>query len=122
MFDVAGAYGWAEVTIGFDAGWNQTALTGMRDNGSHTVTADEIAAAYDTLLWFTTPYDANVGSAPADAVLSGGDGIDVLYGFAGNDTLSGGAGSDLLVGGTGFDTLTGGDGGDRFVFRSRRRL
>jgi hypothetical protein len=76
----------------------------------------DVAAAYDTLLWFTTPYDPNFNAAPQDIVLSGGNGADILYGHAGNDTLSGWGGNDLLVGGAGNDTLSGGDEGDVAAF------
>ncbi len=80
----------------------------------------DIAPALDTLLWFTRPYDANLGSTPVSLALTGGAGADVLYGFDGNDTLNGAGGNDLLGGGNGADTLTGGSGADRLrLFRLR---
>ena len=115
--DVANAYKWTSATLTFDAGWNQTGLSGTNDDGSHTLAMKDIAAALDTLLWFTTPYDANLGGAPMDMVLTGGANHDDLFGFGGNDTLSGGGNSDILTGGQGNDTLTGGAGDDRFVFK-----
>ena len=118
LFDAASQYGWANATLGFDATWNQTSLTGTNDDGSHTITMGNIAAAFDTALWFVTPYDANFNGTAVDTTLSGGSGIDMLYGHAGNDALSAGGGNDYLNGGTGNDTLTGGAGDDRFVFRT----
>jgi Ca2+-binding RTX toxin-like protein len=118
LYDVDNIYGWANATISFDATWNQTGLTGTRDNGSHTITPGEVAGALDTLLWFTNPYDANFGSAPVDTGLSGGAGNDILYGFAGNDTLDGKGGNDWLFGGRGNDLLMGGGGSDRFYFNA----
>ncbi|MEI9889154.1 MAG: endo alpha-1,4 polygalactosaminidase [Rhizomicrobium sp.] len=116
--DIANQYGWAGLTVTFDSAWNRTGLTGTRDDGTHSVTASDMAVVYDTLLWFATPFDANFNRAPSSVVLSGGSGIDTLYGHAGNDTLSGGAGSDYLNGGRGNDMLAGGDGVDRFAFAS----
>lgn len=116
MFDADNKYSWSSATIFYDSNWNQTSVTGTFDNGATNVAMKDIAAAYDTLLWFTTPYDANFNSSPMDTILSGGSGSDILYGHAGNDTLNAGAGNDLLVGGTGSDTLTGGAGADKFVF------
>jgi hypothetical protein len=108
LYDPNNAYSWANITINYNANWNHTGLTATRDDGSHTVTNADIAAAYDTLTWFPTPFDANWNSAPVDTVLTGGANHDVLYGHAGNDTINGGGGSDILTGGTGNDT---------FVFR-----
>jgi Ca2+-binding RTX toxin-like protein len=88
------------------------------DSGSTSITMKNIAAGLDATGWYTTPYDANIGAAPASVTLTGGTGTDVLYGFGGNDTLNGGAGNDVLVGGLGADTLTGGSGSDRFVYNS----
>ncbi len=116
IYDASNQYTWTNATLTFDANWNQTSLTGTNDNATHTMSMSTIAAALDTLLWFSTPYDANFSSAPVDTVLVGGYGIDMLYGHAGNDTLNGGGGNDLLVGGRGNDMLTGGDGDDQFVF------
>lgn len=104
LYDVANQYAWSNATIAFDANWNQVSLTGTNDDGSHTITMADIAAAYDTARWFTTPYDANVASAPVNLVLDGGAAIDILFGHAGNDILTGGAGNDVIVGGAGFDT------------------
>jgi Ca2+-binding RTX toxin-like protein len=115
IYDGGNANPWTSITIAFDAAWNQTGVSATRDDGSHTISAGEIAVAYDTLLWFTRPYDANAG-APAAVTLTGGGNADVLYGFAGNDTLSGAGGNDLISGGAGNDTLTGGLGDDHFLF------
>jgi len=98
-----GTNGTAAGTLTFDASWNQTG--GSID-----------PALFDTLQWFTHPYDADLGGAAQNLSFTGGTGIDVLYGFAGNDTLNGGGGNDRLSGGTGNDLLTGGAGADRFVF------
>ncbi len=95
LYDAANAYSWANITISFDANWNRTGLTGTRDDGSHTVTNSDIIAAYDTLTWFSTPFDANWNSTPVDTTLGGGGGKDVLYGHAGNDTLNGAGGTDI---------------------------
>lgn len=108
LYDPNNAYSWANITINYDANWNQTGLTGTRDDGSHTVSNGDIAAAYDTLIWFSTPFDANWNSNPVDTVLTGGANHDVLYGHAVNGTINGAGGSDILAGGTGNDT---------FVFR-----
>ena len=118
LFDAANQYAWTNATLTFDANWNQTGLTGLNDNATTNVTMSAIAAALDTALWFTTPYDPDFASAPVDTTLTGGSGDDVLYGHAGNDTLNGGGGNDYLNGGTGNDTLTGGSGDDRFYFRT----
>ncbi len=116
--DVANQYAWATATVSFDANGNVTGVTGTNDDNSHTVTMANIANAYDNALWFTSPYDADLGAAPENLTLTGGGNSDILYGHAGNDTLSGGGGNDWLNGGTGNDTLTGGAGDDRFVFKS----
>jgi ELWxxDGT repeat protein len=116
LYDDQNAYGWANATITYDANWNQTGLTGTQDNGSHTITMANIAAALDTLLWFTTPYDIDFGGPAAGQNLAGGDNVDVLYGFGGADVLSGGGGNDVLNGGTGDDFLAGGEGDDVFTF------
>jgi hypothetical protein len=115
--DTANAYAWANATISFDANWNITGVTGTNDDGSHTVTMQDIAAAYDTALWFKTPYDPYQG-APVAITLTGGGNPDTLYGHAGNDTLNGAGGNDYLNGGTGNDMLTGGAGDDRFYFQT----
>ncbi len=86
-------------------------MTGTNDDGSHSVNAGTIAAAYDTLLWSETPYDPNAGST-APLVLTGGSGNDVLAGHAGNDTLTGGPGNDILYG----QDRYGMGGNDTFVF------
>ncbi len=103
LFDAGHLYPWAEATISFDANWSWTGVTGTNDDGSHTVTSADIAAAYDSLLWFSTPYDPNHDAAPVDQTLFGGQGTDILYGFGGDDTLDGGGGSDILSGGFGDD-------------------
>jgi hypothetical protein len=118
LFDAANQYAWASATLTFDANWNQTGLSGTNDNGSHTITMANIAAALDTALWFTTPYDANHDAAPMSATLTGGAGIDVLYGFGGADTLNGAGGNDYLSGGAAGDTLTGGTGANTFAYRN----
>ncbi|HXC54132.1 MAG TPA: ELWxxDGT repeat protein [Rhizomicrobium sp.] len=117
VYDVDNSYGWANATIAYDANWNVTGITGTRDDNTHTITMAEVAPAFDTLLWYTKPYDINSG-APVDLNLTGGGNADVLYGAGGNDTLNGGAGNDLLVGGTGNDILTGGGGNDTFLFNA----
>jgi glucose/arabinose dehydrogenase len=116
LFDPANAYAWTNATLAFDANWNQTSLTGTLDSGSHAIAMRDIAPALDTLLWFTRPYDANLGSAPVNLALTGGAGADVLYGYDGADTLNGAGGNDLISGGNGADTLTGGSGADVFVY------
>ncbi len=118
LFDAANQYSWAQATLAFDANWTPTGLTGTNDNGTHTITQASIAAALDTALWFTTPFDADVGGSPSDGFLIGGAGIDMLYSFAGNNVLEGGGGNDVLDGGRGNDTLSGGAGDDRFVFHN----
>jgi Ca2+-binding RTX toxin-like protein len=116
LFDAFNTHPWASITINFDAAWNWTSVSANRDDGSHTISAGEVATAYDTAVWFTKPYDANFGGAAMDTTLTGGADPDTLYGFAGNDTLNGRAGNDLINGGGGNDTLTGGAGDDHFVF------
>jgi Ca2+-binding RTX toxin-like protein len=114
--DVNNAYGWANATIAFDANGNVTSVTGINDNGTHTIAMKDVAMALDTALWFSTPYDPNLGGTPADMTLNGGGLTDILYGFAGNDTLNGGIGNDVLRGGAGNDVLSGGTGHDLFIF------
>ncbi len=116
MFDAFNTHPWASITINFDAAWNWTSVSANRDDGSHTVSAGEVAVAYDTAVWFTKPYDANFGGLPMDTTLTGGADPDTLYGYGGNDTLNGRAGNDLISGGFGNDTLTGGTGDDHFLF------
>ena len=87
----------------FDASWNQT--SGGLDPGP-----------FDTLLWFTQPFDPDTGGTPENLIRTGGSDRDTLYGFAGNDTLNGGDGNDLLAGGGGDDILTGGAAFDVFVY------
>ncbi len=124
LYDASNQYGWASATISFDYYGNITSVSGTQDSGSAPVTMSDIRAAYDTALWFVTPYDADQGAA-VNATLTGGANADRLFGFAGDDTLTGGAGGDRLVGGdgndilnggTGIDVLTGGLGNDTFVF------
>ncbi len=117
VYDAANQYTWANATITYDAGWNQTGLTGVRDDASTTISMSEIAPALDTLQWYATPYNMNTGAGPVDVNLTGGGNIDVLFGYDGNDTLNGGGGNDQLTGGTGSDVLTGGGGDDTFHFR-----
>ncbi|HEY4941834.1 MAG TPA: hypothetical protein VII56_10430 [Rhizomicrobium sp.] len=117
IYDVDNAYGWANATLTYDTNWNVTSLTGTRDDNSHTISMAEVAPALDTVLWFTTPYDANFGGPVQNLTLNGGGNFDLLYGHGGNDVLNGGGGNDLLVGGTGNDTLTGGTGDDTFRFQ-----
>jgi hypothetical protein len=62
LYDAGNQYSWSNATITFDSDWNWLSVTGTNDDGSHTVTAGSIAGAYDTLLWFTTPYDPNGSS------------------------------------------------------------
>jgi RTX calcium-binding nonapeptide repeat (4 copies) len=97
MYDVDNRYNFSNATITFDSAWNWTSVSGTNDDGSHSVSAGTVAAAYDTLLWFETPYDPN-SSSTAPLVLTGGAGNDVLAGHAGNDTLTGGPGNDILYG------------------------
>ncbi|MBS0471020.1 MAG: M10 family metallopeptidase C-terminal domain-containing protein [Proteobacteria bacterium] len=118
LFDPTDQFGWDHATLSFDANWNQTGLSGALDGGSTAITTNDIAAALDTLLWFTMPYDANHDVDPMNLTRTGGSGNDVLFGFAGNDTLNGGGGNDYIDGGAGNDTLTGGTGDDTFVFRT----
>jgi Ca2+-binding RTX toxin-like protein len=116
LFDAANTYPWTSATISYDANWNPVSLTGVRDDGSTAITPADIAAALDTTLWFTTPYDPNRNGPPQDMVLTGGSGTDTLYGFGGNDAVNGGANADLLRGGGGADLLTGGAGSDIFLY------
>jgi Ca2+-binding RTX toxin-like protein len=116
LYDAGNAAPWSSITIAFDAAWNRTGVSATRDDGSHTISAGEVAAAYDTALWFANPYDADFGGAPAAVARTGGGNADQLYGGAGNDTLSGAGGNDVIRGGAGNDTLSGGAGGDHFVF------
>ncbi len=122
-------YGYTDITLTFDANWNQTGVSG--NNGGVPLTMARIAPVLDTVLWFATPYDPDfngpaaggygLGGAGIDGsgglMSYGGPGIDILYGFAGDDWLEGGGGADYLNGGTGNDTLVGGVGDDRFVFK-----
>lgn len=116
--DLANQYAWTDATIHYDANWNVTGVTGHLDNGGTNVTMAMVEPAFDTLMWFTTPYDPDFGGLAANQTLTGGSGTDTLYGFGGNDVLNGGGGNDVLDGGTGDDTLTGGTGADRFVFHA----
>jgi Ca2+-binding RTX toxin-like protein len=116
IYDETNSYRWTSLTVTFDTNWNETALTGVNDDNSTTVQPSDLAAVYDTLLWYTTPYDLNAGFTASVAPLTGGTNNDILYGFAGNDTISGGGGDDFIDGGAGNDTLSGGAGNDRFVF------
>jgi hypothetical protein len=116
--DVANQYSWKSLTIGFDANWNETGLTGTRDDNTHTVTQGDLDQAYDTAVWYTTPFDPDSNGVAQNDTLTGGGGIDRLYGFDGNDVLGGAGGSDFLDGGHGNDTLTGGAGADTFYFAS----
>ena len=114
VYDTQNAYTWANATITYDANWNMIGVTGVRDDGSHGVSFSEVSAVFDTLQWYTTPYDPNAGTpqgsgtAPANLVLTGGGNADILFGYGGNDTLTGGGGFNILDGGAGDDTLTGG--------------
>jgi Ca2+-binding RTX toxin-like protein len=108
MYDVNNAYSWSSASIAFDADWNWTSVTGTNANGSFSMSPGKVAAAYDTLLWYATPFDPNANST-VPIVLSGGPGNDVLVGHAGNDTL---------FAGTGNDTLYGNGGSNTFVFDS----
>lgn len=116
MFDTTNSYSWTNATITFDANWNVTAVTGTSDDGHTPVTMATIAIAFDTLLWFTKPYDPNFGGAAENLTLTGGSNADFLYGHDGNDALSGGGGNDYLNGGHGNDLLSGGSGIDTFAF------
>ncbi|HEY4940495.1 MAG TPA: hypothetical protein VII56_03630 [Rhizomicrobium sp.] len=118
LTDVANQYNWATVTMAFDANGNVTLETGTNDDGTPIGSTSKIGVAFDSALWFATPYDPNVGGPALDTVRTGGPGDNILYGFAGNDTLSGGDGNDTLYGGRGNDTLSGGAGDDRFVFHN----
>jgi YD repeat-containing protein len=104
LLDAANQYSWSNATITFDSDWNWLSVTGTNDDGSHTVTAGGIAGAYDTSLWFTTPYDPN-GSSITPLALAAGPGNDVLAGHAGNDTLTAGLGNDILYGNGGSNTF-----------------
>ncbi|HXC55385.1 MAG TPA: hypothetical protein VNU97_08830 [Rhizomicrobium sp.] len=118
LTDAANQYDWATVAMAFDANGNVTSENGTNDDGTPFASPARIGAAFDTALWFATPYDPNVNGPPLDTVRTGGPGDNILYGFAGNDTLSGGDGNDTLYGGRGNDTLSGGAGDDRFVFHA----
>jgi Ca2+-binding RTX toxin-like protein len=108
-------YDFISATLNFDAQWNQTSLSGLRDDNTTPVTQGDIAGAFDTLRWFTTPFDPDFGASPVGLTITGGSGVDVLFGHGGNDTLNGAAGNDFLYGGGGRDTLRGGPGNDIIV-------
>jgi hypothetical protein len=115
--DVANQYAWSSATIHFDATWNVTSVTGSNDSGTGAPTFAQIEPAYDTLLWFTTPYDPDFNStSPQGYTLDGSVVAMTLYGRAGNDLLEAGPNNDTLIGGRGNDTLEGGAGVDHFVF------
>jgi hypothetical protein len=114
--DVADQYSWSSLTVSFDANWNETGLTGTRDDGTHTVSDNDLSAVYDTLSWYTTPFDPNAGGPAQNDTITGGGGIDRLYGYGGDDVLNGAGGNDFIDGGHGNDTLTGGPGADTFYF------
>ncbi len=118
IFDAANAYSWTSATIGFDPGGTEQFLTGVRDDGSTTISRSEILGAFDTVLWFTKPYDANQGGSAVAVSLTGGGHDDLLFGYDANDTLNGAGGNDVLNGGGGADDLTGGPGGDLFAYNS----
>ena len=117
VYDAAGQYSWSYITLYFDANWNQTGLDGLRDDNSTSVSMADVAKSLDTLLWFTTPYDANFASTPVDTLIAGGAGIDILYGHDGNDHLIGAGNNDYINSGKGNDLLSGGTGDDTFAFR-----
>jgi Ca2+-binding RTX toxin-like protein len=117
LFDIDNAYSWTNATIGYDAAWNATQITGTNDDGSSGVTMSMVAAALDTATWVARPHDPNANGAPQDTTLTGGSLRDVLFGYDGNDTLTGAGGNDYLDGGRGNDTMIGGAGPDQFVFR-----
>jgi hypothetical protein len=109
MYDVNNSYNWSSVTINFDAQWNQTSVSGTNDDGSHTTTPKGLASAYDTALWFATPFDPNWNST-APVTLTGGSANDVLVGNAGNDMLVAGTGNDIFYGNGGSNTFAFGPG------------
>jgi hypothetical protein len=118
LYDSANTKSWSSAVVDFDNQWNVTAVHVVPDAGGSPVasTMVAIADAYDTALWYTRPYDPNLGAA-VGVTLSGGLDPDVLYGGAGNDVLIGGPGSfNLIIGEGGNDLLTGGGGGTVFIF------
>jgi Ca2+-binding RTX toxin-like protein len=97
-------------------------------NGGSVVLAADGSFTYTPGIGFSGPdsfdytlLDGNGGQdfgtvsievAPANKVLSGGNGTDILLGGNGTDQLGGGNGDDQLLGGDGNDTLSGGNGAD----------
>ena len=58
----------------FDANWNETSITGIRDDGAHSLTMDDVQAAYDTVRWYTSPFtnvNSAVASVPPEVALTG---------------------------------------------------
>jgi hypothetical protein len=109
MYDVSNSYNWSSATINFDAQWNQTSVSGTNDDGSHTTTPKGLASAYDTALWFATPFDPNWNST-TPVTLTGDSANDFLIGNAGNDMLVAGTGNDILYGNGGSNTFAFGPG------------
>jgi hypothetical protein len=109
MYDVNNSYNWSSATINFDAQWNETSVSGTNDDGSHTTAPKGLASAYDTALWFATPFDANWKST-TPVTLTGDTKNDFLVGNAGNDMLVAGTGNDILYGNGGSNTFAFGPG------------
>jgi hypothetical protein len=58
----------------FDANWNETSITGIRDDGAHSLTMDDVQAGYDTVRWYTSPFtnvNSAVASVPPEVALTG---------------------------------------------------
>jgi Ca2+-binding RTX toxin-like protein len=106
LYDADNQYSWLSATITFDSQWNWLSVTGTNHDGSHNISEMSAATAYDTLLWYTAPYDPNARSKTSLTLTAG----------AGNDVLAGHAGNDTLVAGTGDDVLYGNGGSNTFVF------
>jgi hypothetical protein len=109
MYDVNNSYNWSSATVNFDAQWNETSVSGSNDDGSHTTTPKGLASAYDTALWFATPFDPNWNST-APVTLAGDSANDFPVGNAGNDMLVAGTGNDIFYGNGGSNTFAFGPG------------
>jgi hypothetical protein len=89
LYDVNNQYSWASATISFDAGWNWTSVTGTADGGgSLSLTAQDVAAAYDVAAWSATPFDTVVGQPTGNAVAAGSEN-NAVTGLAGAGTAAG---------------------------------
>ena len=56
VYDTANTQSWARISVAFDADWMMTPVSGARDGGA-SMTAGDISAAYDTVVFFARPVD-----------------------------------------------------------------